>query len=277
MTTFLKGTLATRPAASANPDTIYWASDAPSGQDIAFSDGASWTLLGARPFEPLERGPIGPVGTTGPQGPKGDPGATGPQGPPGGLGLTGATGATGATGPQGPTGATGPAGPIGLTGPAGATGATGATGPQGIPGWQRVKLTADVTNSTVTLADVTGLAFTAAASTDYDFEYLIAFTSAAVTTGLALALNGPGTPTLLACRIEVPISASTEVDRHTNTYNTEALGTAVDVASVPRLARIVGVLRNGSTAGPVIARFRSEVAGSAVTIKAGSIARWSVT
>jgi hypothetical protein len=268
MTTFLKGTLATRPAAAANPDTFYWASDAPAGQDTFFSDGVVWVQSSTQPFMPLERGPAGPTGSqgptgpAGPQGPKGDPGTTGPQGP------------AGPTGPTGPQGIPGGLGLTGAQGPAGPTGATGATGPQGIPGWNRVKLTADVTNTTVTLADVTGLAFTAAVSTDYDFEFLIAFQTAAITTGLALALNGPGTPALLACRIEVPISAATEIDRHTNTYNTEALGTGVDVASVPRLARIVGVLRNGSTAGPVTARFRSEVAGSAVIVKAGSIARW---
>lgn len=164
--------------------------------------------------------------------------------------------------------------PVVLQGPTGPAGATGPTGPQGIPGWNRVKLTTDATNSTTTLADVPGLAFTAAANTDYDLEFLVAFTTAAVTTGIALALNGPGTPVLLAIRIEVPVSAGTEVDRHANTYNTEALGTAVDAANVPRLARIFGVLRNGSTAGLVTARFRSEVAASAVVVKAGSIARW---
>lgn len=207
-------------------------------------------------------------------------GDTGAQGLTGATGAQGVAGPTGPAGAQGPIGLTGPAGPTGSTGPAGATGAagpTGATGPQGVagdPGWTFAKITADVSNSTVTLADVTGLSFTAAANTDYDFEFLVPFTSSALTTGLALALNGPGTPTLLAVRIEVPIGAGTEVDRHTNAYNTEALGTAVDVVNVARLARILGVLRNGATAGSVIARFRSEVAGSAVTVKAGAVVRW---
>ncbi|HVE27285.1 MAG TPA: hypothetical protein VNC22_17890, partial [Sporichthya sp.] len=189
----------------------------------------------------------------------------------------GPAGPTGSQGPTGPAGPQGPKGDPGTTGPQGPAGPTGPTGPQGIPGWNRVKLTADVTNTTTSLADVTGLSFPIAASTDYEFEFLIAFQTAAITTGLALALNGPGTPTLLAARIEVPVSASTEIDRHTNTYNTEALGTAVDAANTPRLARITGVLRNGVTAGTLTARFRSEVAGSAVVVKAGSIVRWQVT
>lgn len=207
-------------------------------------------------------GPAGPQGPPGVQGPKGDPGATGPIGPAGPQGLQGATGQAGATGAQG------------LQGLQGLPGSTGAQGPQGIPGWQRFKLAADVSNSTVTLADVTGLGFAMAASTDYDFEFFLPFQSAALTTGLALALNGPGTPTLLAYRVEVPISASASVLRFGSTYNAEALGTAVDTINVPRLALIQGVVRNGVTAGTLIARFRSEVAASAVVVKAGALVRW---
>jgi hypothetical protein len=216
-------------------------------------------------------GPVGPQGPAGVQGPKGDPGvagATGPTGPAGAQGLQGATGQTGATGAQGLQGLQG------LPGATGATGPAGAQGPQGIPGWTRVKLAADVSNSTVTLADVTGLGFAMAVSTDYDFEFFVPFQTAALTTGLALALNGPGTPTLLAYRVEVPISASASVLRFGNTYNAEALGTAVDAVSVPRFALIQGVVRNGVTAGTLIARFRSEVAASAVVVKAGALVRW---
>jgi hypothetical protein len=210
----------------------------------------------------------GPAGSIGPQGPKGDPGAagaTGPAGPQGPQGLQGATGQTGATGATGAQG---------LQGLQGLPGATGAQGPQGVPGWTRVKLGADVSNSTVTLADVTGLSFPVAASTDYDFEFLVPFTSPVLTTGLALALNGPGTPVLLAVEISVPTTAGNRVYKSTNVYNAEALGTDVDVVNVPRFASIRGVLRNGTTAGTVVARFRSEVAASAVVVKAGALVRW---
>lgn len=207
----------------------------------------------------------GSTGPAGAQGLKGDTGAAGPQGLQGATGQTGAAGTTGTQGLQGLPGA---------TGATGAVGAQGVTGQQGIPGWQRFKLTADVTNSTVTLADVTSLGFAMAASTDYDFEFFVPFQTAALTTGLALGLNGPGTPSLLAYRVEVPISVATVVLRYGNTYNAEALGTAVDTINVPRLATIQGVIRNGTTAGTLIARFRSEVAASAVVVKAGAVVRW---
>lgn len=192
----------------------------------------------------------------GPPGPKGDPGPAGSQGP------------------KGDTGAQGPQGDPGSQGIQGAQGPQGQTGPQGPASWNRAKLTADQTNSTITLADVTGLGFTVAASTDYEFEFLIPFQTAALTTGMALAVNGPGSPSMLAVELRVPISTSTEVIRHTNAYNTEALGTAVDAINAPRLATIRGVLRNGSTAGTLTARFRSEVAASAVVVRAGAMVRW---
>lgn len=232
---------------------------------------------------PGAQGPAGPAGSTGLQGDPGPQGPAGSQGPKGDTGATGAQGAkgdTGAQGPQGLKGDTGLQGPQGIqgqtgqTGPAGQTGQTGPAGPTGPASWSRTKITADVSNSTVTLADVTGLSFPVAASSDYEFHFLIPFVSVATTTGIAVALNGPASPTLLAVKIEVPISATATVDRHTNAYNTEALGTGVDVASVPRLVQIRGVLRNGATAGTVIARFRSEVAASAVTVKAGAMVRW---
>lgn len=207
-------------------------------------------------------GPIGPTGPTGPQGLKGDKGD---------LGNTGATGPQGLQGLQGNTGPAGQAGAQGLQGIQGPQGNPGSQGVAGTPGWLRTKITADVSNSTVTLADVTGLSFAMLASTDYEFEFLLPFTSPALTTGIAVALNGPGTPSLLAVELRVPISASTEVIRYTNLYATEALGTAVDVINVPRLARMRGIVRNGTTAGSLTARFRSEVAASAVVVKAGAL------
>lgn len=223
------------------------------------------------------QGPQGPTGSQGPTGPKGDPGQTGVVGPAGPVGQQGPEGPQGLQGSQGPTGPKGDQGIQGLKGDpgnVGQQGIPGQQGPAGIPGWNRTKLPADVSNSTITLSDATGLSFQAAANTDYEFEFLVLFTTAAITTGLALALNGPGTPTLLGARIEVPISASTQVMRYTSTYNVEALGTGVDVANAARLASITGILRNGTTAGPVVARFRSEVAASAVVVKAGSLVRW---
>jgi hypothetical protein len=156
----------------------------------------------------------------------------------------------------------------------GPVGAQGAQGLQGDPGWFRAKLAVDVSSSTVTLADVTGLGFAVAANSDYEFEFLVLFQSAALTTGIVLALNGPVSPVLLSWRCEIPISATSSALRYGSTYGVETTGTAVEQINVPRLATIQGVVRNGNTAGIVVARFRSEVAASAVVVKAGALVRW---
>ena len=57
--------------------------------------------------------------------------------------------------------------------------------------WTWQKLTADVVNSTTTLAAVTGLSFAAAANTSYLVEVFGTFQSALTTTGIALALDIP--------------------------------------------------------------------------------------
>jgi hypothetical protein len=209
-------------------------------------------------------GPAGPAGVQGVQGLKGDTGPAGPVGPQGATGLTGATGATGPVGPIGPVGVQGPQGDV------------GPMGAQGLPGWSRTKLMVDVSSSVVTLADVTGLGFVVVAGTDYEFEFLLPFQSAALTTGIVLAVSGPGTPSLLAWRCEVPISATSSALRYGSAYNVETVGSAVEQVNVPRLAMITGVLRNGATPGQLVARFRSEVAGSAVVVKAGALVRWQV-
>jgi len=99
----------------------------------------------------ISQGPAGPQGPAGAQGSQGPQGATGPQGP------AGSAGPQGATGPQGPQGDTGPQGPAGATGAQGPQGPTGATGPQG-PQGPTGPLTVDVT-----IEDVAGTAYTAAA------------------------------------------------------------------------------------------------------------------
>jgi hypothetical protein len=234
---------------------------------------------------PGNDGPAGPAGGTGPQGeigpagPKGDQGNVGPQGLPGDQGIQGPTGPAGDPGPQGDPGPKGDKGDQGLQG---GTGLKGDKGDQGIQGPQGqigpsgnesyAKLAADVTNTTVTLADATSLAFAVVSGTDYEFEFKVAFRTAAPTTGIGLALSGPAT-SLLAYQIRIPTSATAEVFANRNAFATELLSTAIDAAATPRLAFIRGVVRPAAN-GTVMLRFRSEVAGSEARVLTGSMARY---
>lgn len=133
--------------------------------------------------------------------------------------------------------------------------------------WTWQKLAADVANSTSTLAPVTGLAFTAAANTTYLVDLIGAFTSAATTTGIALALDIPSGA--VAGQLIHNVSATglggTEqiVDNATTGATTGVRAAASNVTITARW--IVSI---GSAGGTVQLQFRSEVAASAVTMKA---------
>lgn len=141
-------------------------------------------------------------------------------------------------------------------------------------GANRVRINADVSNTLITLADATGLSIPVLANTDYTFDFTVAFQTAATTTGIQLALNGPASPTLFTAVIRIPSSATAFSTQYVSAYNTGPLTTAIDAANTPRIAEIKGILRNGPTAGNLTVRFRTEIALSTVTIKAGSSVGW---
>ena len=183
----------------------------------------------------------------------------------------------------------GPAGPTGPQGPQGNPGSTGAQGPQGIQGIQGVqgpagpptivRSTADTANSTVTLSDITGLFFAAAANQDYQFTSYILFTSAATTTGMALGVSCPAGATI-AYSAAIPNaadSASATWSGWGTTSDDKIIGTGVQATGTGYLARIDGIVRIAGTAGNVQMRLCSEVAASAVTAKTGSLLVWMKT
>jgi hypothetical protein len=133
--------------------------------------------------------------------------------------------------------------------------------------WSWQKLTADVASSAVTLAPVTGMSFTASANSTYLVELVGAFQSAATTTGIALALDIPSgsvsgqaihsvTAVTLGGTEQVADNATTGVTTGVRAANT----------NVPITARFIVAI--GAAGGTVQLQFRSEVAASAVTMKA---------
>lgn len=169
----------------------------------------------------------------------------------------------------GPPGVAGPAGPAGPTGASGPQGQPGIAGPQGDPGsdgWTWQKLSADVANSTTTLAAVTGLSFTATADTTYLVELVGTFQAAASTTGIALALDIPsGSVSGLNLHMTGSTFGGTEQVADSATIGVSSAVRASN-ANVPIVATFIVAV--GATAGTVQLQFRSEVAASAVTMKA---------
>ena len=138
-----------------------------------------------------------------------------------------------------------------------------------------ITLGADVVNNNATLntlADVTGLSFPVTAGITYRFEALIAYTSAAATTGSRWTINGPATPTLLSYTSAYPTSATGQTNNYASTYNSPAASNLSSLVN-GNIAILTGIIRP-SVSGTVVIRFASEIANSAITTKAGSTLEW---
>jgi hypothetical protein len=133
--------------------------------------------------------------------------------------------------------------------------------------WSHTKLSADVSNSTVTLSDVTGLQFTAVANATYLVELTGTFQTAATTTGIAVALSIPSGTVSGQALHPISATASNSVEQVATAATSGATtGVRAATTNVPLWGRwIVAV---GATGGAVKLQFRSEVAASAVTMKA---------
>lgn len=206
----------------------------------------------------------------GPKGDKGDPGDAGSPGSDGNDGTPGTDGEDGLSAYQvavanGFVG-TEAAWLLSLKGAKGDTGDTGQAGADGTDGWTWAKLGSDQANSTVTLA-TSGLSFAALANTTYLVQAFITFTSAATTTGIAAALDIPsGSVSGFGLH---PISATVPGSFEQIADNaTTGTTTAVRAATTNVPMMVFFIVAVGATPGNVTLMFRSEVAGSAVTLKA---------
>lgn len=131
-----------------------------------------------------------------------------------------------------------------------------------------ITLASDVTNSTVTLANVTGLSFAVTSGTMYRFYAMIAFTSAATSTGSQWTMNGPA-KTRGGWLIRNPSAANNAAPpRFDNAYDTGVVSAGA-TATDNNLAIIEGYVLPSAT-GTLIVRFASSVGGSAIVAKAGS-------
>lgn len=130
----------------------------------------------------------------------------------------------------------------------------------------------DYTNSTIVASDVVA-GFAPDANGLYMFEFVGAGFAAVGTTGLQAGMNGPTGMTWFAQRIDPVSNTQAVVPVALNAYGLNTIGTT-HTATVPW--RINGMCLMGGSPGagnlrPTVA---SEVAASAVTLKAGSFFRW---
>lgn len=117
------------------------------------------------------------------------------------------------------------------------------------------------------------LIFAVNANTSYYFDMSILFRSSATGTGIGLSVTVPAAVKAISYAADIPIAADGTAGVHhgQGTVSDDViLGTGVEVANTTYMAKLQGMLLNGANSGNIQLRFRSEVQGSTVTIKAGS-------
>lgn len=143
---------------------------------------------------------------------------------------------------------------------------------------QTIILTGTPTNSTTNFADVTGMSFPMMASTIYQFHFDIIFQTAAKTTGIGLGVNGPASPSFVLVRTEIPTSLTAVTQGMARAYDTGTSSTAIDLQNANCYAKCYGFVSNGTNAGNLVLRFKSEVGTSQVSIMPGTMGRfWRVS
>lgn len=134
---------------------------------------------------------------------------------------------------------------------------------------------ADQTVSSTSLADDTHLKVPIVASGAYFFEATYWWTAAATSTGIAVSVNGPASPTYVIFGLVAPASA---LSSGTNTaaigvgataYNTILLTLNTPSTTVPYMATMSGFITNGANSGTLAMRVAGEAAAN-ITYKAGS-------
>ena len=141
-----------------------------------------------------------------------------------------------------------------------------------------VTLASDVTNANAvanTIADVTGLSFPVIAGQTFQFEFFIDYTAAATTTGSRWCINGPSFSRLMM-QSSYGLTTTSLTFNQVGAYDQPAASNASSPLTTGNLAYMAGQI-TPSADGNVIARFASEIAGSAITAKAGSLLKWTRT
>jgi hypothetical protein len=137
-----------------------------------------------------------------------------------------------------------------------------------------ITLSADTANShgtANTLKGVGNLSFAVVAGTTYRFSALIAYTSAATTTGSRWTVTGPAV-TFLNYTSTYPLTATTLTSNYASAYSIPAASNASSLTA-GNVAIISGIVKPSAN-GTVSIAFASEVLSSAITAKAGSTLEW---
>lgn len=123
-------------------------------------------------------------------------------------------------------------------------------------------------------ADCKSLGFPVVDGLRYWFRFNLFYTSAATTTGGRFNIYGPGAPTLIRYRIDWSLTTTSRTSNDGLTVYDQTTANATSAATASNVAIIEGHYDTATCPGNVFLRVGSEVASSAITVKAGSNVQW---
>jgi hypothetical protein len=133
-----------------------------------------------------------------------------------------------------------------------------------------IRLASDQSTTSGSFVDVPGLSFNLAPNTHYKWRFTGAYTAALATTGLQLSVNGPASPLFLRF-VGWLFTGVTAVVAGAGAAYDVALASVASGGATALPFTMEGTISTNSAGGVFTLRFRSEIAGSAVTILKGSI------
>lgn len=129
-----------------------------------------------------------------------------------------------------------------------------------------------VLTGSTTMQSVTGLSFSVSSGSCYRYEFVVGWQTISSATGLALGINGPANPVLATYERSLSTGQGPLVTGYDNRLGVQQIAVPQSsAANLDNYAYVGGILRTGPTAGTLQLQYASEVAGSTVSIRGGSL------
>lgn len=140
-----------------------------------------------------------------------------------------------------------------------------------IPSTWAVCSTHILTGST-TMQSVTGLSFAVSSARVYRFEFCGSYQAISSATGLALGINGPASPLMMVYEAAISSGLGGSLLRNGRAFGAQTIASpGSSAANLDSYWYLGGVVSNGANAGTLQLQYASEVAGSTISIRAGSV------
>jgi len=140
-----------------------------------------------------------------------------------------------------------------------------------IPSTWVVASTHTLTGST-TMQSASGLSFSVSSASVYRFDFLVAWQTISSATGIAFGVNGPASPSPLVYGVWMSTGFGQLIGRAGRGFGVQTIASpGSSAANLNEFGHVYGLVRTTTDAGTLQLQFATEVAGSTVSVRGGSV------